>query len=148
VRCVRGTGISPTTAAIHYAILPGAIDAGVAEASVTSDVVMDNWTGLSWERMTSAIELNLAEADSYCAGLGGGFRLPTLKELLTLVDPTAYNPSVDAMTFPATPSNDYFWSSTLNEPNNGYGFGVRFDYGETSNSLAGVNGYYYVRCVH
>jgi hypothetical protein len=147
VRCVRGTGISPTTAAAHYTILAGAIDAGVAEASVTGDVVADNWTGLSWERMTPTNQMNLADADSYCAGLGSGFRLPTLKELLTLVDPTAYSPSIDTMTFPATPTDQYYWSSTLNEPNNGYGFGVRFDYGETSSSLNGVSGYY-VRCVH
>lgn len=58
---------------------------------------------------------DLAEAQAYCGSLaldGAGFRLPTLAELLTLVDASAgEEPLIDLTAFPDTVATQY-WSST------------------------------------
>jgi hypothetical protein len=149
IRCVHGTGIGPTTAANHYTINPGAVDAGTGDAAVVEDTVTDNYTGLTWERATpGGGNLTQPQAAAYCAALGGGFRLPLFKELLTLVDPILYNPAIDTSAFPNAPGGR-FWSSTSVVPANGNYYYVDFGDGE--------NYYYvtlssadtaYVRCVH
>ena len=58
-----------------------------------------------------------ADAQSYCSSLvsgGSGFRLPTLKELDSLVDPTVPSgPTLDKTTFPSTETNVYWTSSPV-----------------------------------
>jgi hypothetical protein len=84
-------------------------------ASVT---VTDNRTGLTWQRSVDPVRYTWDQAKSYCQGLllaAGGWRLPTYKELLTLVDPTNVTLSIDAGAFPGTPAGppeDAFWSSS------------------------------------
>jgi hypothetical protein len=76
------------------------------------DVVQDVATLLMWERTTGAkAELTWEQANAYCTGLGDDFRLPSLKELLTLVDPTRADPSLDRL-FADVPHNSFFWTST------------------------------------
>ena len=137
VRCVRGTGITSSTPAQHYTITAGAIDAGVlgGEAGPVEDTVTDNWTGLTWERAFGDPVLQ-AQATSRCSQLG--FRVPTEKELLTLVDPTRVNPATDPAAFPGTPSHA-FWSSTSN-------FLVDFTVGGTYLLCCGGT-VGYIRCV-
>ncbi|MGA2448672.1 MAG: DUF1566 domain-containing protein [Polyangiaceae bacterium] len=149
VRCVHGTGISATTAAAHYTINPGAIDAGTGDAAVVEDTVTDNWTGLTWERGSpGGGNLNLSEAETYCAGLGSGFRVPLFKELLTLVDPILYNPAIDTSAFPNAPSG-IFWTSSAIVPANGYNYYVQFAHGDNwSSATVPASGSGYVRCVH
>jgi len=147
VRCVRGTGIFPTTTpATHYTIVPGAIDAGFEDSSVTSDTVVDNYTGLTWERNVGP-QLDISGCFAYCAALGDGFRMPTLKELMTLVDPTKYDPAIDGTTFPNTPAGD-FWTSTEAQPATGYYYYMEFDYGQVVNDSSDSSSALYVRCVH
>jgi hypothetical protein len=43
--------------------------------------------------------------------LGGGYRLPTVKELLTIVDFSKSNPAIDSNAFPNTPAVA-FWTAT------------------------------------
>jgi hypothetical protein len=146
VRCVRGVGIGPATPATHYTINPGAIDAGVGDAEVTGDTVTDNYTGLTWQRGIASSTMVESDAVSYCTALGNGFRLPTLKELVTLVDPILFSPSIDTTTvFPGTPAGQ-FWSSTAFVPANGDYYDAVFTYGYTR--LDGANNSFYVRCVH
>jgi hypothetical protein len=81
--------------------------------SAADGVVKDWLTGLEWQQTVSGTH-TFSEAATYCAGLpldGGGFRVPTVKELLTLVDHSAGSPSVDGIAFPSSPSTG-FWSST------------------------------------
>jgi hypothetical protein len=119
LRCVRGTGITTATPAQHYTINSGAINAGAADGgdAATEDTVTDNWTGLTWERDYSATGVNPAvgvtqtQAIARCTGLG--FRLPTQKELLTLVDPTRLNPAIDPTAFPGTPSAFFYAYNSL-----------------------------------
>lgn len=150
VRCVRGTGIDTTTAPLHYTINAGAIDAGTTDGGSTTDTVTDNWTRLTWQRTSSSAPLAHADAVAYCAQLGA-FRLPTLKELLTLVDPTNFDPAIDYNAFPATPSG-YFCSSTPELPLSGNYLLASFDFGRSQTqslvgNLGGVGVPCYVRCV-
>jgi hypothetical protein len=75
--------------------------------------VRDDVTGLIWQESVSDI-ITFDAATNYCQGLalpGGGWRLPTTIELVSLVDFTRSSPAIDVTAFPETPS-DAFWSST------------------------------------
>ncbi len=109
--------------------------------------VLDTETGLTWQQEYAADYYTWAEAKTYCAGLnleGGGWRLPNMKELQTLVDESRFNPAIDVNFFPGTPS-DSFWSSS---PVAGVASGawiVNFYNGFTD--LYDVSNTYRVRCV-
>ena len=78
-------------------------------------VVLDLITGLQWQQAVDEGAFAWAEAGAYCSNLtlgGGGWRLPTRIELMSLVDYTSPNPVIDMSAFPETPA-DYFWSSSI-----------------------------------
>src|SRR5215471_9120552 len=82
---------------------------------LSADTARDVGTGLTWQRAVPAQTFTFAEASSYCVELvlGGmdGWRLPSLTELLTLIDEGARaGPMIDRAAFPDTPS-EAFWSS-------------------------------------
>lgn len=96
VRCVRSAS-APSTE--RYAIEAG--------------VVKDALTQLSWQQQAPGERYAWVDAGEYCDKLaldGGGWRLPSINELQTLVDETK-NPSINLTVFPGTPS-EYFWSSS------------------------------------
>ena len=74
-------------------------------------LVLDDATGLTWQQTVSAGSYTWRAATTYCAGLGTGWRLPSLTELQTIVDDTTFNPAIDGTAFPNTPST-YFWTSS------------------------------------
>jgi hypothetical protein len=144
-RCVRGTGTTANTPAAHYTINPGAtvVDAGTGGGAAPSvETVTDNWTGLTWERQNSGW-VNYADAGTHCAQLGNGFRLPTTKELLSLIDPTEYSPAIDRNAFPNTPSAQFYASTSVYSSSDLYC--VNFDEGNMEVRATGTGGY--VRCV-
>ena len=99
VRCVH----SETTARM-----------GDARYSVGANSVTDLDTGLVWTRAIEPATDTLSGATAYCAGLttdGGGWRLPEIAELETIIDPSADAPAIDAGAFPGTPPA-VFWSSS------------------------------------
>jgi hypothetical protein len=75
--------------------------------------VLDTKTKLTWQQTPSSSTLNSANANTYCTDAGTGWRLPTVKELQTLVDDSVASPgpTIDAGFFPGTPAG-LFWSST------------------------------------
>jgi hypothetical protein len=105
----------------------GAAPAGRYTVDASAGIVTDNATGLVWQRCVLGVSgascdagtstyATQADAASSCASLdlGGwstGWRLPTLKELQTLVDPRAVNPALDTTAFPGA-TRYYFWSAT------------------------------------
>jgi hypothetical protein len=96
-RCVR-IEVPATAAGAHY--------------TASNDTVVDNGTKLTWQRSPSATRLTWMDAQTYCGGLGAGWRLPTEKELLTLIDYSqTAAPHIDPSAFPSTPSDSY-WSMT------------------------------------
>ncbi len=76
--------------------------------------VKDAATGLTWQREASAERAPWVAAGQACAALtlaGGGWRLPSMSELQSVVDESRTDPAVDAQAFPATPSEG-FWAAT------------------------------------
>jgi hypothetical protein len=103
VRCVRtGSTVPPLCAPAR------------SRFRVTGDIASDLLTGLSWQRNPAPHTMNWAGAGSHCAGLGGGFRLPSIKELLTLLDftksPTTAAP-IDRTVFSGPLSS--YWTSSV-----------------------------------
>src|SRR5207248_847106 len=93
--------------------------------------VLDQETGLVWHRSPSATKLpwssiQVETAAIYCnvrpVGNRLGWRLPTIKELASLVDPTQFQPSLPAgHPFILTPEQQSaqsgeFWSATSADP--------------------------------
>ncbi len=72
--------------------------------------VTDNTTGLTWTQATIAQVVDHDEALQAVSALGEGWRLPTLEELLSIVDRGTYAPAIDAEAFPDTPSRA-FWTT-------------------------------------
>lgn len=79
-----------------------------------ADTVLDNVTGLRWQRVAPTTEYYWDDAKLYCASLSLGgaeeWVLPTLIEMLTLVDFTKYGPAIDDVAFPD--SRDSFWTAS------------------------------------
>jgi len=94
-----------------------------ADANGTPNaLVTDSKTGLTWQRCS----VGQSFAASTCSGTAGtysheqalayaktqtGWRLPSVKELSSLVDSNFIGPSINGTAFPATPSF-YTWASS------------------------------------
>ena len=94
-----------------------------ADASGTANaLVTDSKTGLTWQRCSAGQSF----AATTCSGTLGtytheealayaktqtGWRLPSVKELSSLVDSSVIGPAINGTAFPATPSN-YAWASS------------------------------------
>jgi hypothetical protein len=91
----------------------------------------DDTTGLAWSRANIRDKrVTHKEAVKACAALNlaghSDWRLPTIRELLTLVDYGQYNPAIDIDLFPEWKSN-WYWSDTPYAPSPGdYAWGVYF----------------------
>ena len=103
VRCVRGPDgvLSPAVPPDRYAIAGGEVH--------------DTKTGLTWQEDAPPGTFAWADAKAYCASLGdagSGWRLPTVKELLTILDVTrATPPLLDCGAFPAARASEV-WTAT------------------------------------
>ncbi len=98
-----------------------------------------------WQTESFKDMMTWAEAVEECKNLRiGGYtdwRLPTIKELLSLVNYSLFNP---ATSMPNTiPS--FYWSSTTSASNTGSAWGVNFSYGHDFSS--DKDNSYYVRAV-
>ena len=98
----------------------------------TAGVVLDNVTGLMWQRALDPETYTASEAEAYCANLTlAGFsdwRLPARVELFSIFDPTKSNPSIDTTAFPNTPSEVFVTASGHPQGGNGK-FWVDFGWG-------------------
>src|SRR5690606_23933433 len=105
VRCVRSSNNH----------VPSASAGAPANRYTLSDTtVLDTVTGLRRQREATTTEYSWANAATYCSSLptdGGGWRLPTIKELQTLVDVRSADPTLDHNAFPDTVP-DFYVSST------------------------------------
>lgn len=79
------------------------------------ETVLDTSTKLTWQRDGEvAGGRTWVEAGKYCKALavaGGGWRLPTVVELHSLVDRGSLPATIDTTAFPLT-AIKYYWSST------------------------------------
>lgn len=94
--------------------LPVIADAPQDRFAIGDEIVEDTKTKLAWQRVVPGKTYSANEAARYCAGLelaGRGWRLPSIKELHTLVDETRTLPAIDTRAFPDTPPA-FFWTSS------------------------------------
>ena len=107
-------------------------------------------TGLLWSP-TLAATYSWFDAPQACAGLGEGWRVPTCKELLTLVDLSSApgSPRIDPYYFPVTQTDDYYWSATERAADNTHAWWVSFADGSSASKDADglKSSLHYVRCV-
>jgi formylglycine-generating enzyme required for sulfatase activity len=111
--------------------------------------VTDKSTDLMWQQETIPNNtMSWRQALSYCEKLNLGghtdWRLPTIKELQSLVDYSRYNPAIDTTYFPTAVSSLY-WSSTTYASNTLLAWGVYFYNGHDYTNYE--NGNLYVRAV-
>jgi hypothetical protein len=110
-------------------------------------------TKLIWQEGDSGTTMAFSAAAPYCASLalnGHTWRLPSIKELSTLVDEdppiTSVSPAINVTAFPGTAANTPYWSSSLfnNMPATAHDpWVINFQDGYTEyNQTAGL-----VRCV-
>lgn len=116
----------------------------------TNNIVTDNVTGLMWQDNADAktITKNWADAQTYCSelviGVYSDWRLPDVKELLSLPDNGRYAPALDTNFVNYTIYG--YWSSTTDAYSTGYAWFVYAYIGNAYNYTykSSVN---YVRCV-
>lgn len=111
-------------------------------------VVLDNNTGLMWQQTIPTSTYTWENAVSYCNNLTYAsytdWRLPTPKELLTIVDNSKYDPAIDTTYFSNTPSS-YFWSSSTYANDTSSAWRVNFNLGNVYSDYKTDTSY--VRCV-
>jgi hypothetical protein len=104
-------GVGMVLLALSSGTRPAAADAPIGRYQIASGEVRDTQTDLVWQQVSSATTMSWAEAQTYCKG---PWRLPSVKELQTLVDETQVGPAIDTTAFAdvsAASGYDY-WSSS------------------------------------
>jgi len=114
---------------------------------ISNGTVFDTKSQLTWEQSPPGVLVSFDAATAYCSGLGldgGNWRVPSMKELQTIIDETRVDPCIDVDTFPNT-ALDKYWSSTRWAGGSSDAWYVRFDYGSSNLDL--MVELHYVRCV-
>lgn len=116
-------------------------------------VISDRFTKLVWRRSVPSA-MTFDEAVNHCAEVGtGAMRLPSLKELLTLVDEEPHEKydgekivvrMIDRAAFPSTPAEE-FWTSSKSSASKAWT--VDFGTGMTSQADINAGDKRRVRCV-
>lgn len=88
--------------------------------------VLDKALGIEWGP-SSEERMNFSKAEKYAADKGG--RLPTVKELRSLVDYDRCKPAVDVQFFGDTKTDDWYWTGTPVAGNSDYAWCVNVNYG-------------------
>jgi hypothetical protein len=126
----------------HYVVTAG--------SETGNGTVYDSKSKLTWQQTVSSTAYTWADAKTYCAGVGAslggtGWRVPTIKELWSIVDFSQTSGlMIDPNAFPATPS-DYFWSASPWAGSSDAAWFVYFVSGYTN--YVGVSYMNLVRCV-
>ena len=158
------------TRPVGWLALALVVSGGIVHASAPSnqydfftpsdDVIEDKHTGLVWQRSVVGSSSH-EDAATECSNFSvleleadkGQWRLPTVKELLTLVDEEMYGTfengeivyrPIDRNAFPNTPT-ELFWTSTHDFQDDGDIWMVDFSDGKTAKDDKGSLHYY--RCV-
>jgi hypothetical protein len=101
--------------------------------------VRDDETGLVWEKTLETTELSWTDARAACADkdVGGrkGWRLPSISELASLVDPSMTAGSTLPLSHPFTNvKTDVYWSATTLAGNPNSAWLVFFDTGKVTHA--------------
>ncbi len=123
-------------------------DAPMDQYAMMGGTVLDRKTQLTWEQNADTSTFTFDEAKTYCDTLTLGglkWRVPSMKELQTIVDETLVDPSADPNAFPDTKIDDY-WTSSIYELDPTSAWTLHADFGGTG--VDPVTTPHYVRCVH
>jgi len=106
------------------------------------EIWIDSETGLVWEKQGSYKTLSWKKAVEYAETLRNNWRLPTVQELMTLIDFTKINPACKI----TNTYSSYYWSYTTFVHGTDYmWYIIGFGYGHINYSKKDNN--FYVRCV-
>jgi hypothetical protein len=101
--------------------------------------ILDGMTGRVWQRGVSDAAKTWDDANAYCASLsslpGIAWRLPTIIELLSIVEPTRSEPAIDTTVFSlgaSKASGDPFWTSTRSTNGSSMRWAVNFNVGSAT----------------
>jgi hypothetical protein len=119
----------------------------VTNGGTPTGTVLDTKTTLTWQQAVPA-QMTWANGNTYCQknsdGLPGtGWRLPSIKELQTIIDETG-DPALDATIFQGMPGK--YWSSSPQPHNTTAWYLVTFGDGSVYTEDGTLT--MYVRCVH
>jgi len=130
--------------------LESLIDKEEGAPIVVSDrftILPDGWIrdkkfGIEWGPSSSK-RMNFSDAEKYCVSVGG--RLPTSKELMSLIDHGRREPATVEPFVKNTKTDDWYWSGTRCQWNSSCAWCVGFYGGSVGNGSE--DGEYYVRPV-
>ena len=107
--------------------------------TASSNVIVDNNTGLTWEKSPSSSTYTWDNRATHCNELNtsnyagkSNWRVPNMLEILTIADNSRYNPAINMSIFPDMPADVYLWLSGQYSSDQGHRFG-------TYNGYAGYN---------
>jgi hypothetical protein len=128
-------------------VTQSAADAHPGRYVVRPGTVYDTKTKLTWQKVPGPTSYTWADANTYCGQLdldAMKWRLPSVKELETLVDSSRTSPAIDLAAFPNTPSQ-FFWTASLvtHFPSNGW----TVDFNRGSENFFPLTSTQLVRCV-
>jgi hypothetical protein len=136
LRAFRWLVLPAAAVGVGLYVSPTRANAPAGRYVINAGAVTDTKTGLLWQQQAPAQSYTFADAAAYCSGLQlagytNGWRVPNVRELLSLIDDTRWAPAIDTAAFPETPSK-YFWTSTTYASASSYAWSVIFTSGETS----------------
>jgi hypothetical protein len=123
--------------------------------------ITDTKTGLVWQRHASTTAVSFADAALVCSSLSlqpgelSGWRVPSYKELLTIVDEEPQSEydsgqlvpkAIDTNAFPRTQVDASYWTSSVYPVGSGRAYAVNFSDGVPTDEYQ--TGLFHVRCVH
>ncbi len=102
----------------------GEPDPSLSYTDNSDGTVTDNVTGLMWQQEDDSTERSWLSALTYCENLSlaahTDWRLPNVKELVSIIDNSRYDPAINTTYFPNISyddlSNTVYWSSTAYHP--------------------------------
>jgi hypothetical protein len=113
---------------------------------MNNQAVLDKETGLVWEQSPTATPIfTWLNAQQHCnaltVGNRMGWRLPTIQELSSLVDPTQSDPALPAGAPFSNVQSSGYWSATTLASDAGVAFVVLFDIGGVTSAGKSLSGY-------
>lgn len=120
---------------------------------IGNGTILEYTTGLIWQQQDDNIQRSWQGALAYCEGLqlagSAEWKLPDVKELLSIVDYNNQNPTIDTSYFPGTNNSDYWTSSTLitNSNDGSSAWSINFGNGYTTPNIKSDGPLNLVRCV-